>query len=114
MTIVCIIRYHNDPFWRDAFRRYAENSGRIITRCGGHLVEYFLPYEGVNDIAWGLIAFDRLASYETYRTRLKADPEGRENFAAALTKRFIPREERKFVQEIHGTFGVPSALPAAG
>jgi len=114
MTIVCIIRYQNDPFRRDAFKRYAENRGRIITRCGGHLVGYFLPYEGANDIAWGLIAFDRLASYETYRTRLKADSEGRENFATSQTKRFILREDRNFVEEIHGTFGVSSALPAAG
>jgi len=45
-------------------------------------VGYFLPNEGTNDIAWGLIAFDSLASYEGYRQRLKCDPEGRENFAA--------------------------------
>src|SRR5207244_10457752 len=66
---------------RDAFKKYAENWGRIIPRCGGHLVGYFLPHEGTNDVAWALIAFDSLASYEAYRTRLKKDSEGRENFA---------------------------------
>jgi hypothetical protein len=112
MTIMCVIRYQIDPFQRDAFRKYAENWGRIIPRCGGHLVGYFLPHEGTNDVAWGLIAFDSLASYEAYRIRLKADSEGCENFAIAQLKRFILREERNFVEVVDGTFGVPAALQA--
>jgi hypothetical protein len=113
MTIMCVIRYQIDPFQRDAFKKYAENWGRIIPRCGGHLVGYFLPYEGTNDIAWGLIAFESLAAYEAYRARLKTDSEARENFAMAQTKRFILREERNFVEVVDGTFGIPAALPAA-
>ena len=107
MAITCIIRYEIDPFQRDAFKDYAGNWGRIIPRCGGHLVGYFLPHEGTNNVAWGLIAFDSLASYETYRTRLKSDPEARANFAMAQSKRLILREERNFVEVVDGTFGVP-------
>jgi hypothetical protein len=107
MTITCFIRYQIDPFQRDEFKKYAENWGRIIPRCGGHLVGYFLPHEGTNDVAWGLIAFDSLASYERYRTRLKSDPEARENFNLAQSKRFILREERNFVEVVDGTFGLP-------
>lgn len=110
MTITCIIRYQIDPFQRDVFKKYAETWGRIIPRCGGHLVGYFLPHEGTNDVAWGLIAFDSLASYETYRARLKSDPEARENFTMAQTKRLILREERTFVEVVDGTFGRPSTL----
>lgn len=110
MTITCIIRYQIDPFQRDGFAKYAENWGRIIPRCGGHLIGYFLPYEGTNDVGWGLIAFDSLASYEAYRVRLKADPEARENLAMAQSKRFILREERNFVEVVDGTLGIPSAL----
>jgi hypothetical protein len=110
MTITCIIRYQIDPFQRDAFKRYAENWGRIIPRCGGRLIGYFLPYEGTNDVGWGLIAFDSLASYEAYRARLKADPEARENLAMAQSKRFILREERNFVEVVDGTLDIPSAL----
>ena len=113
VTIICVIRYQIDPFQRDAFKKYAENWGRIIPRCGGHLVGYFLPHEGTNDIAWGLIAFDSLASYEAYRARLKVDPEGHENFATAQTKRFILREERNFVELVDGTFGIPPTLAKA-
>jgi hypothetical protein len=107
MAITCFIRYEIDPFQREAFRHYAENWGRIIPRCGGHLVGYFLPHEGTNDIAWGLIAFPGLAEYEAYRTRLKADPESRENFAFAQEKRFILREQRNFVENVMSTFGIP-------
>ena len=110
MTITCIIRYQIDPSQRDEFKKYAENWGRIIPRCGGHLVGYFLPHEGTNDVAWGLIAFNSLASYEAYKARLKSDREGCENFAVAQSKRFILREERNFVEVVDGTFGVPSAL----
>jgi hypothetical protein len=110
MTITCVIRYQIDPFQRDAFKKYAENWGRIIPRCGGHLVGYFLPDEGTNDIAWGLIAFDSLSSYEAYRARLKSEPEARENLAMAQTKRLILREERNFVEVVDGTFGLPSRL----
>jgi len=106
MMITCVIRYEIDPFQRDDFKKYAENWGRIIPRCGGRLVGYFLPYEGTNNIAWGLIAFDSLASYERYRARLKADPEARENFAMAQTKRLILREERNFVEVVEGTYHV--------
>ena len=62
-------RYQIDPFQRDEFKKYAENWGRIIPRCGGHLIGYFLPHEGTNDVAWGLITFDSLSSYEAYRAR---------------------------------------------
>ncbi|HKM90898.1 MAG TPA: NIPSNAP family protein [Candidatus Acidoferrales bacterium] len=113
MKIACIIRYQIDPFQREAFRKYAENWGRIIPRCGGHLVGYFLPHEGTNDVAWALIAFDSLGSYEAYRARIKADSEGRGNFEMAQAKRFILREERNFVEVVEGTFEVPARLPAA-
>lgn len=112
MAITCLIRYEIDPFQRDAFQEYAENWGRIIPRCGGNLVGYFLPHEGTNNVAWGLIAFDSLAAYEIYRARLKADAEGRSNFAMAQAKRFILREERSFVENVDGAFQIASTLGA--
>jgi NIPSNAP len=110
MNIVCVIRYQIDPFQREAFKTYAENWGRIIPRCGGHLVGYFLPYEGTNDIAWGLLAFESPAAYEAYRARLRTDQESRENFAMATNKRIILREERNFAEVVDGTFEIPAKL----
>jgi NIPSNAP len=114
MTITCFIRYQIDPYQREEFKKYAENWGRIIPRCGGHLLGYFLPHEGTNDIAWGLIAFDSLAAYEAYRARLKTDSEARANFAMAQSKRIILREERNFVEGVDGTLGLPSTLTEKG
>jgi hypothetical protein len=89
------------------FRAYAETWGRVIPRCGGHLIGYFLPHEGTNDIAWGLIGFESLAAYEAYRARIRSDAEGQANFAMAQAKRFILREDRTFVRVVEGTFELP-------
>ncbi|HVM94680.1 MAG TPA: NIPSNAP family protein [Terriglobales bacterium] len=106
--ITCFIRYQIDPFQNEEFRRYAENWGRIIPRCGGHLLGYFLPHEGTNDIAWGLIAFESLGAYEAYRARLRTDKEAVENFTLAQSKRIILREERTFLKVVEGTFEIPA------
>jgi hypothetical protein len=98
MKLACFIRYQIDPFQLDAFRRYAQNWREIIPRCGGQLIGYFLPQEGTNDVAWGLIGFESLAAYETYRSRLRLDSEARENFAMAQSKRLVLREERTFLE----------------
>jgi hypothetical protein len=100
VSIVCFIRYEIDPFQREAFARYAANWGRIIPRCGGDLKGYFLPKEGTNNVAWALIGFDTLASYETYRARLRADPDGVANFGFAESNRLILREERTFLEPV--------------
>ena len=100
MNITCFIRYQIDPFQRAAFVDYARRWLEIIPRCGGDLRGYFVPHEGTNDIAWGLISFKNLAAYEQYRTRLKLDDEARENFATAQAKKFILREERTFLENV--------------
>jgi hypothetical protein len=103
VTLTCFIRYEIDPFQREAFRAYAQAWLRIIPRCGGRLLGYFLPHEGTNNVAWGLISFEGLAAYETYRARLKSDSEGKLNFALAQEKRLILREERTFLEMVDGT-----------
>ena len=113
MAITCVIRYQIDPFQREEFKKYAANWGRIIPQCGGHLIGYFLPYEGTNDVAWGLIAFDSLADYEAYRSRLKSDDEGQANFEFAQSRRFIIREERNFVEIVEGTLGLKPIQPGS-
>jgi NIPSNAP len=74
-------------------------------------IGYFLPHEGTNDIAWGLIGFDSLAAYEAYRVRLKSDREAQQNFELAHNKRLILREERNFAEVVEGTLGL-AATPA--
>ncbi len=104
MPLTCFIRYQIDPFQRDAFRRYAEAWHQIIPRLaapeGGSLVGYYLPHEGSNVEAWGLITFPTLAAYERYRASLKRDPAARENFEAAQRERFIHCEQRTFTENV--------------
>jgi hypothetical protein len=98
--LVCVIRYRIDPFQLEAFERYARAWLEIIPRCGGRLIGYYLPHEGTNDVALGIIGFDSLAAYETYRAAIKRDERGRENFAMARDLRFILREERTFLRAV--------------
>jgi hypothetical protein len=100
MKITCFIRYEIDPFQREAFRKYAQEWGRIIPRLGGELLGYFLPWEGSNYEAWGLVGFRSLAEYESYRRLLKRDPEAIANFEFAQRERFILREERRFTEVV--------------
>lgn len=109
MTVTCLIRYEIDPFQRSAFEQYAKTWARIIPRCGGNLIGYFLPHEGTNYVAWALISFDSLAAYEAYRARLKSDAEGHSNFEFARTNRLILREERSFLEAVDGTLHVAAS-----
>jgi hypothetical protein len=52
------------------------------------------------NIAFGLISFDSLAAYETYRARLKGDEDGAANFGFAQKERFILSEERTFLRKV--------------
>ena len=100
MPITVFIRYQLDPFKRAAFEHYAKRWLAIIPKCGGALVGYWMPHEGTNNVAYGLISFESLAAYESYRARLKADPEGLANFRFAEDERFILAEERTFLRAV--------------
>jgi hypothetical protein len=100
MKMTCLIRYEIDPFQRPAFNAYAERWLSVIPECGGTVLGYFLPYEGTNNIAYGILSFSCLAEYESYRSRLKAHPEGMANFDFAQRQRLILREERTFLEQV--------------
>jgi NIPSNAP len=94
--ITCIIRYELDPYKLPAFEEYARNWGQAIPRCGADLIGYFAPHEGTTTTAYGIYSIESLAAYEAYRTRLKADLLGRENYAFSQREQFIRREDRQF------------------
>ena len=100
MTITVFIRYQLDPYKRDGFEEYARRWLKIIPKCGGDLIGYWMPHEGTDNIAFALISFDSLAAYETYRARLRTDPDGVANFAFAQQERFILSEERSFLRQV--------------
>src|SRR5262249_8866988 len=100
MTITVFIRYQLDPFKRAMFEQYSKNWLSIIPKCGGDLIGYWMPHEGTNNIAFALISFDSLASYESYRARLRADAEGVANFNFAEENKFVLAEERTFLPKV--------------
>lgn len=105
--LTCIIRYHIDPAKREQFARYAQNWGQAIPRCGADLVGYFAPHEGSSTLAYGIYHVDSLAAYEAYRTRLAADPLGRENYEFARDERFLLREDRTWLKLVSTPHGAP-------
>ena len=100
MPITCFIRYEIDPTRPELFESYARRWSEIIPRLGGDLQGYFLPREGTNYEAFGLVGFESLAEYESYRQRLHADPAARENLAFAREHQFILKEERTFLTPV--------------
>ena len=100
MNVVCQIRYQLDPFKRAQFEEYSKVWLKVIPMCGGDLLGYFMPHEGTNDVAFAMIGFDSLAAYETYRARLKTEPESVANFNFAEREKFILREERVFLRPV--------------
>ena len=100
MSITVFIRYQLDPFKRTQFEEYSKRWLTIIPKCGGDLIGYFMPHEGTNNIAYGLISFGSLADYENYRARLRGDAESKANFEFAEAHRFILAEERTFLRKV--------------
>ena len=100
MAVTVFIRYQIDPFKRAAFEEYARRWLAIIPKCGGDVVGYWMPHEGTNNVAFGLISCNSLAAYESYRERLKSDPEAVANFQFAEEQRLIVAEERTFLRPV--------------
>jgi hypothetical protein len=100
VTLTVFIRYQIDPFQRDAFEAYAKRWLVLIPKCGGDLLGYWMPHEGTNNIAHGLVSFASLADYEAYRARLRGDSESQANFRLAEEQRFILAEERTFLRQV--------------
>lgn len=96
--ITCFIKYEIDPFKKAEFETYARNWGQAIPRCGADLIGYFAPHEGSATTAYGVYTLPSLAEYEAYKTRLAADPLGRQNYEFAKSERFILKEDRIFLK----------------
>ncbi len=96
MTVSCFIRYEIDPFQRV---RGELGPNHPAPRRRPHRLRG--------------VGFDSFAAYEAYRGRVKADPDGRANFAFARSRRLILREERTFLEVVDGTFRI-GAGPVPG
>ena len=94
------IRYTLDANKLTDFEAYARAVRQPVERCGGKFIAYYLPTKiaGPTNTAFGLIDFPDLASYERYREKLLADPDGIESLRRAEAAGCILNEERSFVR----------------
>jgi hypothetical protein len=96
--VTVFIQYTLDPFKIAFFEEYANRLKPVIPRCGGTLVGYFLPHEGANNAAYGVINLPSLAEYEAYRKRLTTDEGMQEAAKFARDERLILAETRTFLR----------------
>lgn len=101
MFTLCI-RYTINPNKLAAFKAYAEAEQCAIRRSGGKIVGYFLPtdFAGPTDIAYGLIDFLTLASYEQYRRALAEDSDHQKNAAELERSGAIVALNRSIIERI--------------
>jgi NIPSNAP len=101
MMTLCI-RYTLDANKLSDFEAYARALPQPAERCGGQFIAYYLPTKiaGPTNTALGFIDFPDLASYERYRDKLMADPDGVESLRRAEAAGCILNEERSFVRRI--------------
>jgi hypothetical protein len=101
MMTICI-RYTIDIRKHSDFEQYARNWTEAIPRCGGQLLGYFVPTKmaGPTNIAYALINFTSLATYEKYREALMQDEGAKENFALADRSECILTEDRSILQQV--------------
>jgi len=100
--ITLSIRYTIEARKRLDFERYARSLTKIVPRCGGELVGYWLPtkFAGPTNEALALISFPSLAAYEQYRERLARDPANVEAIRQAEESGCILVEDRAILEPV--------------
>jgi hypothetical protein len=99
MYTLCI-RYTLDPNQLKHFRDYVEHELAAIRNAGGKIVGYWLPtdFAGPNNIAYGLIDFLTLDSYEEYRKALAENPLHQRNAEALTHSGAVLKMERSIIE----------------
>jgi hypothetical protein len=99
MYTLCI-RYTLDPNRVKHFRDYVEHELEAIRNAGGKIVGYWLPtdFAGATNVAYGLIDFPTLASYEHYRKALADDPLHQRNADELIRSGAVLNMERSIIE----------------
>ncbi|MGF6571112.1 uncharacterized protein (DUF1330 family) [Paraburkholderia sp. GAS333] len=99
MHTLCI-RYTLDQNRLKHFRDYVERELEAIRNAGGKIVGYWLPtdFAGPTNVAYGLIDFLTLASYEHYREALADDPLHMRNADELMRSGAVLSMERSIIE----------------
>ena len=98
--VTCYLRYIIDPYKLKEFEHYGKLWIPLVEKFGGLHHGYFLPSEGVNNVALAMFTFESLAAYEAYRTQSMDDPECQAAFAYAQETRCTVSYERSFFRPV--------------
>ena len=98
--VTIYIRYVIDTTKLKEFEHYGRLWIPLVNRFGGQHHGYFMPSEGVNNVALAMFTFPSLAAYEVYRNASFKDAECQAAFAYAEEMRCIASYERSFFRPV--------------
>ncbi|MGF6245038.1 hypothetical protein P3T42_006810 [Paraburkholderia sp. GAS38] len=98
--ITCYLRYIIDPYKLKEFEHYGKLWIPLVEKFGGRHHGYFLPSEGISNVALAMFTFPSLALYEEYRNKSFDDPACQAAFAYAEQTRCIVSYERSFFRPV--------------
>jgi len=75
IVVTCYLRYVLDPFKLKEFEIYGKMWIPLVEKFGGKHHGYFMPSEGISNVALALFTFPSLAAYEVYRTKAAQGPD---------------------------------------
>ena len=94
------LRYVIDPYKIVQFEEYGRRWITLVNRLGGNHLGYFMPSEGISNVAYALFSFPSLAAYEVYRTAAATDAECQATMAFERNTRSIISYERTFLRPV--------------
>ena len=113
--ITCFIRYFINPDKLAEFETYARIWVPLIEKYGGKHLGYFLPIdtppsaafsfpgvgeEGPDNVAIAMFSFPTIEAYDSYRERVKNDPECLRATTIRDESQCFTRYERRFVKQV--------------
>jgi hypothetical protein len=98
--VTCYIRYIIDPDKLAEFEHYGKLWIPLVEKFGGKHHGYFLPSEGVSNVALALFTFPSLSEYEVYRNKSFQDSDCKAAFKYAQDTKCIVSYERSFFRPV--------------
>ncbi|MFZ6649456.1 NIPSNAP family protein [Undibacterium sp. TJN25] len=98
--ITCYLRYIIDPYKQKEFDLYGKMWIPLVEKFGGTHHGYFMPSEGVSNVALALFSFPSLALYEEYRIQSAQDAACQAAFKYAEDTRCFLSYERSFFRPV--------------
>lgn len=98
--VTCYLRYIVNPARLKEFEHYGKLWIPLVEKFGGNHHGYFMPSEGISNVALALFTFPSLAAYEEYRKRASDDAECQAAVKYAEETQCFVSYERSFFRPV--------------